>query len=56
MEITLLFLTGQIKKPNGELYRAPHLTEAYRNLYEQKGLLNVRAESRSRSPKVSPLF
>ena len=44
LEIMLPFLTGQIKKPNGELYRAPRMTEAYRNLYEQRGLLSLRAE------------
>jgi len=42
-EIMLLFVTGQIRKPTGELYQAPRRTEAYRQLAEQKGLLSLRA-------------
>ncbi len=44
IQILLPFLKGDIKKPNGEPYRAPHLTDAYQKLYEQKGLLKLRAE------------
>jgi len=44
LEITLPFLTGQIKKPNGEMYKAPRMSETYRQLSEQKGLLGLRAE------------
>ena len=43
-DILVLFLTGQISQPNGETYRAPRATEAYCDLYEQRGLLGLRAE------------
>lgn len=44
LEITLPFLNGQIKKPSGETYRAPRMSQVYRQLSEQKGLLSLRAE------------
>jgi hypothetical protein len=43
-DILVLFLTGQISQPNGEKYRMPRATEAYSDLYEQRGLLGLRAE------------
>jgi hypothetical protein len=45
IEISIPFISGQRKQRNGQLYPTPRMAEAYHNLYEEKGLVNVRAEA-----------
>ena len=45
LQISIPFISGQVKHPNGKPYPAPQMAEKYHTLYAQKGLLNVRAEA-----------
>ncbi len=45
LQISVPFISGQVKHPNGKPYPAPQMAEKYHTLYAQKGLLNVRAEA-----------
>ena len=45
IEIAIPFISGQRKQRNGQPYPAPRLAEDYQILYEEKGLVNVRAEA-----------
>ena len=45
IEIAIPFISGQRKQRNGQPYPTPRLAEDYQILYEEKGLVNVRAEA-----------
>ena len=45
IEIAIPFISGQRKQRNGQPYPTPRMAEDYQILYEEKGLVNVRAEA-----------